>query len=207
MLELKNVCYKLASRQIFNQIDCSFEPGVTALLGGNGEGKTILLDCIAGFRKLNRGEIILNGKFNLPQAPRLVTYMVQNPYFPLRLVCEDVVKLAFAQNRMSIPPNIPGLSPEERDRWDRIKRTPYGAISNGEAKWLCLWIFTHFDSPVYLLDEPTSGVDPAFRTLISNHMERLERKNAVVIFTTHIESDVLERYHKVHLHRGSLSRA
>jgi len=50
------------------------EGSITALIGPNGAGKTSAFNCLTGFYKATRGEILFEGKSLLNLRPYLITY-------------------------------------------------------------------------------------------------------------------------------------
>ena len=60
-VELKNICYEVGGRKIFDNFSCEFERGkIYCLVGKNGSGKTTLLNLICGIIKPCGGEIKIN---------------------------------------------------------------------------------------------------------------------------------------------------
>lgn len=157
------------------ELDLAFdvEPGqVVGLLGPNGAGKSTLLHTVAGLRRPDRGEVILNGRtvddvsagIHRPPAERSVGMAFQDYLlFPHLTVLENV---AFG-------PRVQGSSPASaRDRARRwLRRLHAGEVaerrpadlSGGEAQRVSLARALAPDPSLLLLDEPLSALDAGAR--------------------------------------------
>lgn len=81
------------------QIETSIDKGILVLQGESGAGKTTILDCIAGLRSPDEGEISVNGKvffssekkIDIPTKDRRVGYVFQNyALFPHMTVFQNI---------------------------------------------------------------------------------------------------------------------
>lgn len=153
-------------------LDVDFEAssGVTVLFGASGAGKTLTLDCIAGFQKPDAGRILLDDALlydgetgvHLPPQKRNCGYVFQNyALFPHMTLREN---LAFAVER------LPRLERHRRinDMIERFKltevadRRPDGA--SGGQQQRCSIARALISSPrLLLLDEPARGLDAPLR--------------------------------------------
>lgn len=141
-----------------------------AILGGNGTGKTTALRLLAGRLRPERGRVTVTGRAALlPQSPKaLFTRSAVGE--ELRQVCADdgaiarVVKLC----------RLEGL----------LERHPYD-LSGGEQQRAALAKVLLTRPEVLLLDEPTKGLDPAFREGLGELLERLCRQGLTVVLVSH----------------------
>ncbi len=63
MIEIKNIHKAFEGRDILLDINGSFKPGDTSLIiGGSGTGKSVLLKCMIGIIKPEKGNILYNGR-------------------------------------------------------------------------------------------------------------------------------------------------
>jgi len=153
-------------------LDAAFQTsaGVTALFGPSGAGKTVTLDCIAGFIRPAEGRVVMGetvlfdaaAGVNLPPRARQCGYVFQNyALFPHRTLREN---LEFAAER------LPSL--ERRRRVNAILesfrleevagRHPH-ELSGGQ-KQRCSIARALLAAPrLLLLDEPAQGLDHALR--------------------------------------------
>ncbi len=161
-------------------LDVSFTAGnePLAILGPSGAGKTMLLRCVAGLERADRGRIALDGRtltdveqrVHIPARQRRVGLLFQHyALFPHRTVAENI---AFGLRH---------LSGEERDRrlaalMDRMHLTGLEQrypreISGGEQQRAALARALAIDPEALLLDEPLSALDTHLRGQVEAHLQ------------------------------------
>ncbi|KAI9556290.1 ABC protein [Daphnia sinensis] len=163
---------------------------IYGLLGASGCGKTTLLSCVVGRRRLNSGDILVFGhepgseESGIP-GPR-VGYMPQDlalhGYFTIKETLHyfgriynlkaDIVnaRLEFLSKLLDLPPG------------DRYVRT----LSGGQQRRVSFAVALFHEPELLILDEPTVGVDPLLRQSIWDHLVRLSVEHGTtVIVTTH----------------------
>jgi ABC-type sugar transport system ATPase subunit len=158
----------------------------TAILGPNGAGKTTLLRVIAGLERAEAGRIVAGGHDVGPTYRQDIAYVFQEHVFLRQSVREN---LALGLKLRKIRPD------ERRERIQEAARLlsiehlldrRADHLSGGEgrragiARALCL------RSPLMLLDEPLSGLDPATYARLLDELPRLVRASgAASIIVTH----------------------
>lgn len=157
---------------------------VTLLMGPNGEGKTVLLCCLAGGLRPTAGQVVVHGR---PVAEAAAD---------LSLLLQDAVGLP-ALTAPETGRFYADLHPAATGRWrtllDRLDMTDDTTIlkhcSGGTRRKVELAVALDPAVPVYLLDEPTSGLDlGALHVLHQLLRERVERGRTVVL-TSHSPLD------------------
>jgi len=157
-----------------------------ALLGPNGAGKTTLVEMIEGIQKPDSGEILIRGqhwKNNQDTLHRILGISLQENYFFDKLTVMETLTL-FASfyglhgPRIADMLELTGLQEKAKDY---VKN-----LSGGQRQKLALGIALLNDAQILLLDEPTTGLDPASRREIWNILKRLRsERNISLILTTH----------------------
>ncbi|OAD53261.1 ABC transporter G family member 23 [Eufriesea mexicana] len=163
---------------------------IYGLLGASGCGKTTLLSCIVGRRKLNSGEIwVLGGKPGNKKSGvpgKRVGYMPQEialyGEFSIREtmmyfgwifgMCTDEIaeRLRFLLQFLDLPSQ------------NRLVKN----LSGGQQRRVSFAVALMHDPELLILDEPTVGVDPLLRQSIWNHLVQITKDgNKTVIITTH----------------------
>ena len=150
----------------------------TALLGGNGTGKTTSLKLLAGILKPYRGEIRVNGSVGvLPQNPQAL--------FVKKTVREDLFeilkrrKLTKEQQEISV-----GKIVQLCRLGDLLDRHPYD-LSGGEQQRAALAKVLLPDPDILLMDEPTKGLDAEFKEVFAEILEVLLRKGVTILMVSH----------------------
>ncbi|XP_041985224.1 ABC transporter G family member 20 [Aricia agestis] len=163
---------------------------IYGLLGASGCGKTTLLSCIVGRRRLNSGEIwVLGGRPNGPGSgvpgPR-VGYMPQEvALFGEFSIRETMIYFGW----------IAGMETKEVDeRTDFLANLlqlpnisrPVKNLSGGQMRRVSLAAALLNQPELLILDEPTVGVDPVLRQSIWDHLVEITKGGrTTVIITTH----------------------
>ncbi|XP_026754032.1 ABC transporter G family member 23 isoform X1 [Galleria mellonella] len=163
---------------------------IYGLLGASGCGKTTLLSCIVGRRKLNSGEIwVLGGKPGTKGSGvpgKRVGYMPQE----IALYGEFTIK-----ETMMYFGWIFGM--ETREIAERLRflldfldlpseNRMVKNLSGGQQRRVSFAVALMHDPELLILDEPTVGVDPLLRQSIWTHLVRITSSgDKTVIITTH----------------------
>ncbi|XP_059488543.1 ABC transporter G family member 20 isoform X1 [Neocloeon triangulifer] len=163
---------------------------IYGLLGASGCGKTTLLSCIVGRRRLNTGEIwVLGGKpgsrgSGIPG--KRVGYMPQE----IALYGEFSIKETmmyfgwiFGMDSSEIMERLQFLlSFLDLPSQNRLVKN----LSGGQQRRVSFAVALMHDPELLILDEPTVGVDPLLRQSIWNHLVQITKDgNKTVIITTH----------------------
>ncbi|XP_049278576.1 ABC transporter G family member 23 isoform X1 [Anopheles funestus] len=182
---------KKKPNQVLSNLNMTVAKGtIYGLLGASGCGKTTLLSCIVGRKRLNSGEIwVLGGKpgtkgSGVPGAR--VGYMPQEialyGEFSIRETMmyfgwifgmhtsEIVERLQFLLNFLDLPSE------------SRLVKN----LSGGQQRRVSFAVALMHDPELLILDEPTVGVDPLLRQSIWNHLVHITKAGQkTVIITTH----------------------
>lgn len=144
---------------IFRQLSFQFSSGNTyAILGANGSGKSTLLQCISTYKLLSEGTITFtDDEKEMPYIPHLVSVVA--PY--LELIEEYSIKELY-HFQASFKPFQKEINYERFiDITGLIKHQlkPIKQFSSGMKQRLKLSLSILSNSPILLLDEPTSNLD------------------------------------------------
>jgi len=172
---------------VFSDLDFSVESGGMLILRGpNGAGKTSLLRVIAGLNEISDGELEFTGGQNDEPIASYCQFIAhQNAYKPALTVAENLQFWSdfFASDSKS------GDVQQALDAFSLAPLATFSAalLSAGQKRRLALGRLAMIDRPVWLLDEPTVGLDTAslkqLQVLMNKHLEN----NGIIIATTHID--------------------
>lgn len=191
MLMLEQVVLRQGDFEI--TAHCELPPGITAILGPSGGGKSTLLGAVAGFVPLRSGGLRYQSKdiSGLPPGDRPVSILFQdNNLFP---------HLTLAQNvGLALRPSI-RLSPTDMEYVERAladvglanlgARKP-NAVSGGQQSRAALARILLAARPIVLMDEPFSALGPGLKAdMLDLLQEKLARENRVVVMVTHDPTD------------------
>lgn len=185
--QLKNVSYSYNKKlpYIIDDVDVSFKEGqITAILGGNGAGKSTMLKLIAGIIKPVRGRIISDKRIiMLPQDPKAVFTEVSVEE-ELAEVLMDKGNGIYNNMPMEDKREIVEQIIEEFGLNDIRKNNPYD-ISGGQQEKLAIAKVLLLKPEVLLLDEPTNGLDPYFKKTLGKLLKKINAEGVTIIIVSH----------------------
>lgn len=185
--QLKNVSYSYNKKlpYIIDGVDVSFKEGqITAILGGNGAGKSTMLKLIAGIIEPVRGKIISNKRIiMLPQDPKAVFTEVSIEE-ELAEVLMDKGNGIYNNMPMEDKREIVEQIIEEFGLNDIRKNNPYD-ISGGQQEKLAIAKVLLLKPEVLLLDEPTNGLDPYFKKTLGKLLKKINADGVTIIIVSH----------------------
>jgi ABC-type cobalamin/Fe3+-siderophores transport system ATPase subunit len=164
-------------------------PGIVALLGRNGAGKTTFLRSFLDRSVVISGSVALFGRTQ-DQATRLA-FVPQEPLYPPHLQLRDCLSLAFL-SEWSWFGKITAAQNEEVDRqlelfqMAPLARRPLGTLSPGERQRAFLARAFLQRPEILLLDEPTNHLDPEAKYFFWQALQSaVSLNNTRVLCSTH----------------------
>ena len=158
--------------------------GLVGLLGPNGAGKTTLIETLEGLRTPTAGRVSVLG-LDPASAPRAVRERIgvqlQTTTLQADLTAREILRMYGALYRRTRPANdvlaSVGLSEKSGARTS--------SLSGGQRQRLALGLALLHDPEIVLLDEPTTGLDPAARRGLHDIVRNLGAEGRTVLLTTH----------------------
>jgi ABC-2 type transport system ATP-binding protein len=167
--------------------DVSFsiaEGEIFGLLGPNGSGKTTTVECLQGLRRADAGDLDVFGLDPVTsplRVRRLVGSQLQNSALPERLKVWEALRLF---SRIT-----PGGRPWEQllEDWGLGERrnAAFGDLSGGQRQRLFVALALVADPRLVILDEMTTGLDPAARRVAWDLVAAVRERGATVVLVTH----------------------
>ncbi len=156
------------------------------LTGPNGTGKTTLLRAIAGLGELNGGRLHLTGGDDDLQIPQQSHYVAHaNALKPALGVAENLQ--FWAKFMGETPSYIRVLDALETFGLDRLAPFSSALLSAGQKRRLALARLQLIPRPIWLLDEPSVGLDKQSIALLASAMQRHLEGGGLLIASTHAD--------------------
>lgn len=192
MIEITDLHKKFGKNKVLKGIDLSIDTGgIFAVLGPNGSGKTTLIKSILGMVIPNSGTIKLNGKSikNSWLYRNDIDYLPQIANFPGNLSVKELIRMI---------KDLRSDKPTDDERLiELFKLRPFldkklSNLSGGTKQKVNLVLTFMFDSPLVVLDEPTTGLDPISHIRLKQLITSQKEKGKTILITSHIMSFVEE---------------
>ena len=192
MIKFKNVT-KVYNRTIKAVNNVSFEVRggeIVGFTGPNGSGKTTTIKMLTGILPPDKGEIKINGfdiKKNMIQAKSSIGYIADSPDMFLRLkgieflnFIADVYKVSNDDRKKRVNELA------ERFELTDALSSPMMSYSHGMRQKLMVIAALVHNPPVWILDEPMTGLDPKSSYELKEMMREHAKKGNAVFFSTHV---------------------
>ena len=181
MLEIKNI-YKtfnagtVNEKQALRGVSLTLSDGdFVTVIGGNGAGKSTMLNAVAGGFSVDSGNIVIGGVdvTKLPEHKRAkyIGRVFQDPMMGTAATMQIEENLALAARRGKARTLRPGITKTERAEYRELLKTldlgledrmtaKVGLLSGGQRQALTLLMATRQKPQLLLLDEHTAALDP-----------------------------------------------
>lgn len=196
MLEVKNLeFYYRQGRPILRDVSFQLDQGqILCLLGPNGTGKTTLLNCLLGLRKLKHGSIILNGsdlsRMRIKERSKLMAYVPQSTGLSFSYEVWEVVMMGRVAHL------APGTAHTANDKaivMDALERLQiahlayrrFPELSGGEKQMVLVARAMVQQAKYLIMDEPTANLDYSNQIRILRAVRSLSKEGYGVLMTSH----------------------
>jgi zinc transport system ATP-binding protein len=191
-LACRDVCIDIEASCILSNVNLAVESGeFVAVLGANGSGKTTLMRAILGLLPITSGQIDVFGtpigRFRewgrLAYVPQRLHSAGAVPVSVHEVVGAGLIspqqRLPRRGDRQRVVDALAqvGLADRRRDRFD--------ALSGGQQRRVMIAAALTKDADLYVLDEPTAGVDAESQERISETFGSLREQGRTILLVTH----------------------
>ena len=213
MLKLENV-WKTFNKGTVNEkvalqrLNLEMKEGdFVTVIGGNGAGKSTMLNAIAGVFGVDSGSITIDGVdvTNLPEYKRAkyIGRVFQDPMMGTAATMQIEENLALAARRGQSRTLRPGITKAEREEYmEQLKildlglenrmTAKVGLLSGGQRQALTLLMATLRRPKLLLLDEHTAALDPKTAAKVLSATQRIvEKDNLTTMMITHNMRDAI----------------
>lgn len=197
MIKIQGLTITKEGNTIFKNLNYSFKNGNSyALMGYSGSGKSTLLNSIAGFEKIDSGNIYLNGKKLIADNHFYKTqlgYLFQNYGLIDNLSVDENLDIGLAFQKQS--------KAEKRKRKNILLtelnvnvdlKRKISTLSGGEQQRIALIRLLLKNPNIILADEPTGSLDRTNGEKILDKLLACLNDNKIIIIATH-DTDVAKK--------------
>ncbi len=171
-------------KEVLKGIDLTVNKGdIFGLLGGNGVGKTTMLECIEGLRTYEDGKIILHGS---------IAIQLQSSSLPEGIRTREAIELFCGWNHCSTDQEL--LKELDINYFDK---TSYQNMSTGQKRKLHLALALLAKPDILFLDEPTAGLDVEARVTLHRKLRQLNTEGTTILLASHDMAEVEQLCDKV----------
>ena len=191
MIQVENLDKKFGKNQVLSGLNLEIEKGgIFAVLGPNGSGKTTLIKSILGMVVPNKGNIAVGGtsiKKNWKYRKE-IDYLPQIANFPGNLKVKELIRMI--KDLRQMPSREEQLI--ELFQLDPFLDKKLSTLSGGTKQKVNLVLAFMFNSPLLILDEPTTGLDPASLIRLKELIQKEKAEGKTILITSHIMQFVAE---------------
>jgi ABC-type branched-subunit amino acid transport system ATPase component len=189
LLQAKNVVKRFGGLVAVDDVDIHVNAGeMVGLIGPNGSGKTTLFDCLSRVQTVDEGSVVFDGVDITRRPPHQVAHLGLARTFQVIRVYRELtvlenMELSLQWKKVSAIDLFRKPDSSTRDKADhlidfllltRLRNEQAGTLSGGQRRLLEIGMSLMSDPKLVLLDEATSGVNPA---LVEEIKERLQILN------------------------------
>ena len=213
MLEIRNISKTfnpgtVNEKRALRNVNLTLEDGdFVTVIGGNGAGKSTMLNAIAGVWPVDQGQILIDGKdvTKLPEYKRaaFLGRVFQDPMNGTAATMGIEENLALALRRGQSRTLRAGIRNQEREVYRRLLSTlglgledrltsKVGLLSGGQRQALTLLMATLKKPKLLLLDEHTAALDPKTAAKVLETTEMIvNRDRLTTLMITHNMKDAI----------------
>ncbi len=221
MLQVEGISKYFGGIKALDDCTLNVEQGsITALIGPNGSGKTTLFNVITGFLKATRGRVLFEGteitnfpEYRIANLGIARTFQVSS-LFPKLTVWENLL-VAYphqdGESLWTVFTNPGRIRKQEEEQMERAYRTleriglnqkmeeRAANLSAPEARMLEIGRQLMFEPRMVLLDEPSSGVNPAMLDILANRITELNKEGLTFFIIGHNLSFIMKLSNYMHV--------
>ncbi|NWT57376.1 ABCG2 protein, partial [Erythrocercus mccallii] len=208
VLTFHNICYRLKTKtglpcfrkttekEVLRDVNGIMKPGLNAILGPTGSGKSSLLDILAARKDPHglSGDILINGAPQPANFKCTSGYVVQDDVVMGTLTVRENLKFSAA---LRLPKSVKEQEKNERVNQiikelglSKVADSKVGTqftrgVSGGERKRTNIGMELITDPAILFLDEPTTGLDASTANAVLLLLKRMSKQGKTIIFSIH----------------------
>lgn len=213
MLEIQNIFKTfnpgtVNEKRALNGLSLHLNAGdFVTVIGGNGAGKSTMLNAVAGVWPVDEGKILIDGqdvtRLGEHQRAAYIGRVFQDPMTGTAATMQIEENLALAARRGQRRGLRIGITKAERERYRELLRSldlgledrltaRVGLLSGGQRQALTLLMATMNNPKLLLLDEHTAALDPKTLKVLTLSAELVEKNHLTTMMITHNMKDAIK---------------
>lgn len=186
LMELRGVGKSLDYKIILNRLDVKIPRNrIIGLAGNNGNGKSTLLKLMAGIWRPDEGRII--------RYTSRISYLMPRDIFYDWMRVKDAVQFYVSNYQNFVAEKAWGFI----EKAGLEKKAPLRTLSDGQREFLMLILAICVESELYLLDEPLTGADAAFKKDVRRFLMKYLPEGATIVMATHLLRDFEQLFDRI----------
>ena len=187
-LSVENISKRYGRELVLDSISFEVKPGtVLGVVGPNGSGKSTLFGIILGLRASDSGSVELFGDSNIQNNKhRIGVAMDQGSFYTAFSAKRNLKLSAIVKGLNNVNLNAALQQVEQGQTGNKA----YKKFSYGMKKRLEIADAMLTDPDLYILDEPTNGLDPEGIVFIRELVKRLQAAGKTVIISSHYLQEI-----------------
>jgi ATP-binding cassette subfamily B protein len=184
--------------QVLRDVSLRVEPGqVAAIVGPSGMGKSTIASLVPRFFDPNAGVVTIDGhdirEFTLKSLRDQMSFVLQDSLLFRGTIWENI-----AYGRPNADPEMTIRAAELANAHEFIMKLQHGygtmvgergtALSGGQRRRIAIARAIVRDTPILILDEPTTGLDAASEHAVVDALERLMKGRTCLVIAHHLDT-------------------
>ncbi|HCI58994.1 MAG TPA: ATP-binding cassette domain-containing protein [Bacteroidia bacterium] len=208
MIAIENISKSFGNKKVLEDVSCEFDKGkINLIIGGSGQGKTVLMKCAVGLFEVDKGKVLYDG--------RNFSEMTFGERKPIRQEIGMLFQGGALFDSLTVEQNVTFplkmftnmTSAEKRDRanfclhrvnLENVNHLLPSAISGGMKKRVAIARAIAMNPKYLFCDEPNSGLDPKTSILIDELIKEItEEYDITTVINTHDMNTVMSMGEKI----------
>ncbi|HMX98103.1 MAG: ATP-binding cassette domain-containing protein [Bacteroidetes bacterium] len=208
MITVENISKSFGNKKVLEDVSCEFDKGkINLIIGGSGQGKTVLMKCAVGLFEVDKGKVLYDG--------RNFSEMTFGERKPIRQEIGMLFQGGALFDSLTVEQNVTFplkmftnmTSAEKRDRanfclhrvnLENVNHLLPSAISGGMKKRVAIARAIAMNPKYLFCDEPNSGLDPKTSILIDELIKEItEEYDITTVINTHDMNTVMSMGEKI----------
>lgn len=191
MLTLDNLTYTINNRTLLHPLTQKMKEGnIYGIIGPNGSGKTTLLKVIAQLWPASSGDVLWNGvrlnELDRRELSKLISLFSQSNTMPFNYLVWEIVQMGrypFGTSQ-KVDEQFITSALKQVDAW-HLRNRRIGELSHGERQRVFLARTLAKQSPIVLLDEPSSNLDCRHQWEMWKLIQKIAADGVIILIATH----------------------